>query len=116
MSYIIFQNDKAFRHLVEKGFVYTLRAYNRKQGVVKLKRNKHGEDIGIVKVEHIGVVKKINSKYVVKMSNGETKNLEEFVKHSGFSSLYEWLCAFYKYYKKISVIKLYKVTLIELFL
>jgi len=39
-----------------------------------------------------------------------------FVKYSGFSNLYEWLCAFYKYYKKISVIKLYKVTLIELFL
>ena len=115
MSYIIFENDKAFNHLVKKKFVFTLRAHNRKEGVVKLKRSKSSKDVGIVKVELIGVVKKINSKYVVETKNKEIKDLEEFVKYSGFDSLYEWLCAFWKYYKRVNTIKLYKVTLIQLF-
>ena len=115
MSYIIFQNDKAFRHLVKKKIVFTLRAHNRKEGVVKLKRNKHSKSIGLVRVEFIGnVVKKKNGDYIVKTKDNEI-NLEEFVKYSGFNSLEEWLCAFWKYYKRVNTIKLYKVTLIQLF-
>ena len=115
MSYIIFQNDKAFRHLVKKKFVYTLRAYNRTTGVVWLKRNRSSEDVGIVKVELVGNVKKLNDKYIVRTKDGEIKDLEEFLPYSGFDSLAEWLCTFWKYYKTVSVVKLYKVTLVKLF-
>ena len=114
MSYIIFENDKAFRHLVEKGFVYTLRT-NRSAGVVKLKRSRCSKDIGLVRVELIGNVKKHNGSYIVLTRNGENYNLEEFLPYSGFNSLEEWLSAFLKYYKRVSIVKLYKVTLTKLF-
>ena len=114
VGYIIFENDKAFEHLVKKGFVYTLRAFNRSTGVVKLKRNKAGKFIGFVKVELVGNVKRTGGKYIVKTKDGDV-DLNEFVPYSGFSSLDEWLSEFFKYYKTVGTVKLYKVTLVKLF-
>lgn len=114
MSYIVFENNKAFKHLVEKGFVYTLRAFSRSTGVVKLKRNKAGKFIGFVEVELVGNVKRAGDKYIVKTKDGDV-DLNDFVPYSGFDSLEEWLSVFLKYHKRVSIVKLYKVTLIKLF-
>jgi len=115
MSYIIFENDRVFEFLITKGVVYTLRAFNRSTGVVKLKRSKSSKSIGLAKVELVGNVKRVGDKYIVLTRNGENYNLEEFLQYSGFDSLAEWLCAFWKYYNRVNTIKLYKVTLIKLF-
>jgi len=115
MRCIVFENEKAFRFLIEHGFVYTLRAYNRSTGVVKLKRSKYGEVIGVVKVELIGNVYKLNGKYVVKLKEGGIKDLEDFAPYSGFKCTKQWLKVFRQHNKRPGTINLYRVTLIELY-
>jgi len=113
-GYITFKNRKALNYLLKHGFVYTLRRINRKTGVVTLKDGNY-RDLGLVMVEYIGLVRKVNGKYIVFRLDGETELLENYVAGSGFNSVDEWLKAFESLTGKTEPKRLYKVTLLRLF-
>lgn len=92
-AYITFKNEKALNYLLNHGFVYTLRRINRKTGVVTLKDGNY-RDLGLVMVEYIGLVRKVNEKHVVFRLDGKVEPLENYVSGSGFSTVDEWLKAF----------------------
>ena len=117
-GYIVFQYDKPFQYLLKHGFVYTLRAAKRREGVVELRRSKSGRALGLVSVAFIGLVERIDNKYVVinPAKPQEWVPLESFVKHSGFDSLQEWLKAYVKLNGYVMFPpRLYKVQLVKLY-
>lgn len=113
-AYITFKNEKALNYLLNHGFVYTLRRINRKTGVVTLKDGNY-RDLGLVMVEYIGLVRKVNEKHVVFRLDGKVEPLENYVSGSGFSTVDEWLKAFESLTGKTEPKRLYKVTLLRLF-
>ena len=114
MTCIVFKSDKAFNHLVKHGYVYTLRRYA-KVGYKCLKRDRYGKSVGLVKVEYIGTVVKLDT-YFVNVNN-KLIPLEQFAKHSGFNSLVEWLSEFRRLTGVFNPVnaKLLKVSLVRLF-
>lgn len=77
---IYFKSEKARRFLILCGFVYTLRARRRPEGLARLHNGIQLLDI-IVKV-----------RFIKKVSWSEAKKeLKDFVPYSGFKSISEWL-------------------------
>ena len=74
---IWFQNEKARKQLLEKGFVYTLRPKKRREGFEPLFWQKFKKR-GIVRVRFIGEF-------------GIGESLSKYTRFSGFESLDEWL-------------------------
>jgi len=117
-GYIVFQHEKPFQYLLKHGFVYTLRATKRREGVVELRRSRSERPLGLVSVSFVGLVERVNDKYVVIHPTKTQKwiPLESFVKHSGFDTLEEWLKAYVKLNGYVMFPpRLYKVELVKLY-
>jgi len=117
-GYIVFQHDKPFQHLLKHGFVYTLRATKRREGVVELRRSRSERPLGLVSVSFVGLVERMADRYVVvnPAKPQQRVPLESFVKYSGFDSLQEWLKAYVKLNGYVMFPpRLYKVQLVKLY-
>ena len=116
---IWFKSEKALKYLLDHGFVYTLRR-RRSTGLHHV-RDGSGRVVGLAKIEEIGIfflepdpdwpVLKDIYGYTVK---GLRVYLMDFVEHSGFDSLTEWLHEFQRLHKRRKrTAWLYKVELME---
>ena len=117
MSGFITIPSQALEYLLEHGIVYVLKTTKRREGIAKLKTSKNGETIGIVYILLEGLVERMDGEYVVFHPSNPKKYmpLEKFVKHSGFSTLEEWLKAYAKGNGYVMAPpRLYKVQLVKI--
>lgn len=100
MNYIIFNSEKARKHLLEKGFVYTVRKARKKNGYYSAYQTVGGKKfLGSVYLEFVSIVYK-------------PEDLTKFVENSGFSDVEEWLSELKRFRCKLPAY-LYKATLVS---
>ena len=120
---IIFSNEKARTHLLEKGFVYTFRK-NRKSAFEKMNVHKQIVGTGIIdwatdkrggkKIVDVAI-NEFGPHYLHQPGPYDIDDLEPFVKRSGFDSLREWADAILQFSPEMLYTKgwLYKVTIFK---
>jgi len=103
---IIFQNEKARKHLLERGFVYTARTRARASTVLEdwMTDKRGGKKIANVLIEPIVVC-------ALPAHGFPTELLELYVKHSGFDTVDEWVEAIKKFHpnRPVRELWIYKV-------
>lgn len=126
---IYFKDEKALKHLLEHGVVYTIRKHKRKRtGKDWLAKGRKSGKIADVIVEYVGEVD------IVYLGNNKWKGgivfpngmkylyddyLENYVEHSGFKTLNAWIRALMRLngistWRKMTIDwHLYKVTLLK---
>jgi len=105
MPWLMIRDEKPLRHLLDKGFVYILRPHIKKSGVSLLKDGNY-RTIGKVLVIYVGII--IDYEIVKTISN-RLIPLINYLPHSGFNSISEWL----KTCRYGSMLRLYYVELLE---
>ena len=126
---IYFKDERALRHLLEHGIVYTIRKHKRKRmGKDWLARDRKSGKIADVIVEYVGKVEILYMKYDkwvggVVFPDGKKyvydDYLESYVEHSGFKDVRQWIRVLMKIngirtWKKMTIDwHLYKVTLLN---
>jgi len=105
MPWLMIRDEKPLRHLLDKGFVYILRPHIKKSGVCQLKDGNY-RTIGKVLVIYIGIIIDYE---IVKTIGNRLIPLTNYLQHSGFNSINEWL----KTCRYGSMLRLYYVELLE---
>lgn len=124
-----FKSEKALKHLLEHGIVYTIRKEKRKRtGKDWIKKSRRGKKIADVIVEYVGRVEILyrgDNKWfggIVFPGDGKylyDDSLENYVEHSGFKTLNAWIRELMRLngirtWRKMTIDwHLYKVTLVE---
>jgi len=101
---IIFSNEKARSQLLNEGHVYTIRKNRRKQ-FIKMPEDKQRMGYGVIDwaTDHRGgkkicdVIVHEYGPYGEEPGPYDTNTLQDYVFHSGFSSLEEWIGAIHGY-------------------
>jgi len=98
---IYFKSEKALRHLLKNGIVYTLREQRRKRnGKDWITTQKGGSKIADVIIKEVAFVNMVNDSPYNDVKVITWDELNSYVRNSGFSSLSEWIAEYWTLHKK----------------
>jgi len=101
---IYFKSERALRYLLSRGFVYTLRGF--RKGCV-------GRVVSVKTSRGSKAVAKAIIHYVKDVDINDIEALKEYVKHSGFESVNEWVREYRRLNGNRVKAYLYKVELVK---